>query len=63
MAENVIDPTHHPCLAALPAIFLKAMKGISAMVDAYLGRAKKKKLPPTFPHKIFACEWQADYGP
>ncbi len=37
VAENVIDPTHHPCLAALPAIFLKAMKGVSAMVDAYLG--------------------------
>ncbi|XP_059096422.1 ral GTPase-activating protein subunit beta-like isoform X2 [Tigriopus californicus] len=37
VAENVIDPTHHPCLAALPVIFLKSMKGISAMVDAYLG--------------------------
>ncbi len=37
VAENVVDPTHHPCLAALPGIFLKAMKGVSAMVDAHLG--------------------------
>ena len=38
VAENVIDPTHHPCLSALPSIFLKSMKGIAAMVDAYLGK-------------------------
>ena len=38
VAENVIDPTHHPCLSALPSIFMKAMKGVSAMVDAYLGK-------------------------
>ncbi|XP_071742895.1 ral GTPase-activating protein subunit beta isoform X25 [Lepeophtheirus salmonis] len=37
VAESVIDPTHHPCLATLPSIFLRAMKGISAIVDAYLG--------------------------
>ena len=37
MAENVIEPSNHPCLAALPDIFLKAMRGISAMVDAFLG--------------------------
>ncbi len=43
VAENVIDPTHHPCLAALPSIFLKAMKGVSAMVDAYLGKEEKRK--------------------
>jgi len=39
ISENVVDPTHHPCLAALPIIFLKAMKGVSAMVDAYLGES------------------------
>ncbi len=39
VAENVVDPTHHPCLAALPDIFLKAMKGVSAMVDAFLGKS------------------------
>jgi hypothetical protein len=38
VAENVIDPTHHPCLSALPGIFLKSMKGVAAMVDAYLGK-------------------------
>ena len=36
-ADSVIDPTHHPCLHSLPEIFFRAMKGISAMVDAYLG--------------------------
>ena len=36
VAENVIEPAHHPCLSSLPLIFLKAMKGISAMVDAFL---------------------------
>ncbi len=35
--EQPIDPAHHPCLRSLPKIFLKAMKGISVMVDAFLG--------------------------
>ena len=43
VAENVIDPTHHPCLAALPGIFLSAMKGVSAMVDAFLGKQKNQE--------------------
>ncbi|XP_023326700.1 ral GTPase-activating protein subunit beta isoform X1 [Eurytemora carolleeae] len=34
---GVIDPTYHPCLVSLPTIFLRAMKGVSAIVDAYLG--------------------------
>ena len=37
-SDSVIDPTHHPCLHSLPDIFFRAMKGISAMVDAYLGK-------------------------
>lgn len=28
----------HPCLQALPLIFLKAIKGISNQVDAFLGK-------------------------
>lgn len=28
---------HHPCLAQLPQIFLKAIKGIASQVDAFLG--------------------------
>ncbi|XP_060804490.1 ral GTPase-activating protein subunit beta isoform X2 [Amyelois transitella] len=35
--EGARDPSQHPCLAALPAIFHKAMKGIAAHVDAFLG--------------------------
>ncbi|XP_046806329.1 ral GTPase-activating protein subunit beta isoform X7 [Lucilia cuprina] len=30
----------HPCLQALPLIFLKAIKGISSQVDAFLGLSK-----------------------
>ena len=37
VSDSVIDPTHHPCLHSLPTIFFKAMQGVSAMVDAYLG--------------------------
>jgi len=40
VADSVIDPTHHPCLNSLPQIFFKAMKGVSAIVDAYLGLPK-----------------------
>ena len=38
VSDSVIDPTHHPCLHSLPNIFFKAMQGVSAMVDAYLGK-------------------------
>jgi len=44
VSDSVIDPTHHPCLHSLPTIFFKAMKGISAMVDAYLGLPKASQL-------------------
>ena len=37
ISSSVIDPTHHPCLTALPEIFVRAMKGLSAIVDAFLG--------------------------
>ncbi|KPJ14465.1 Ral GTPase-activating protein subunit beta [Papilio machaon] len=36
--DGARDPSTHPCLQALPAIFLKAMKGVAAHVDAFLGR-------------------------
>jgi hypothetical protein len=35
--DNVNDPCQHPCLQALPLIFLKAIKGIAGQVDAFLG--------------------------
>lgn len=31
---------HHPCLVLLPQIFLKAIKGISSQVDAFLGKLR-----------------------
>ena len=36
-SENVVDPRQHPCLNYLPHIFYKAMKGISVLVDLFLG--------------------------
>lgn len=36
--EGVMDPCQHPCLQALPTIFLKAIKGIAGQVDAFLGK-------------------------
>ncbi|XP_072031958.1 ral GTPase-activating protein subunit beta-like isoform X2 [Amphiura filiformis] len=44
--EQPIDPAHHPCLRSLPKIFLKAMKGISVMVDAFLGLPSTQPAPP-----------------
>ncbi|CAH2049064.1 unnamed protein product, partial [Iphiclides podalirius] len=40
--EGARDPSAHPCLQALPAIFLKAMKGIAAHVDAFLGQGTER---------------------
>ncbi|KAK6624852.1 hypothetical protein RUM44_011716 [Polyplax serrata] len=33
----VVDPSQHPCLSALPMIFLKAIRGVAGQVDAFLG--------------------------
>lgn len=38
--EGVLDPCQHPCLQALPTIFLKAIKGIAGQVDAFLGKCQ-----------------------
>ncbi|XP_050078948.1 ral GTPase-activating protein subunit beta isoform X3 [Anopheles maculipalpis] len=35
-----IEPQHHPCLLNLPQIFLKTLKGIAGLVDAFLGFTK-----------------------
>lgn len=34
---NGQDPSTHPCLLNLPQIFLKSIKGIACLVDAFLG--------------------------
>ena len=54
ISSSVIDPTHHPCLTALPEIFLRAMKGLSATVDSFLGYSNEdasndRKLNPKRP--------------
>lgn len=40
LREDSIEPHQHGCLLLLPQIFLKAMKGISSQVDAFLGKSK-----------------------
>ncbi|KAE8751950.1 hypothetical protein FOCC_FOCC001427 [Frankliniella occidentalis] len=39
-SDSVIDPCQHPCLSALPIIFLKAIRGVAGQVDAFLGIAR-----------------------
>ncbi|XP_074593185.1 ral GTPase-activating protein subunit beta-like [Brevipalpus obovatus] len=45
-SESLVDPRQHPYLNELPLIFFKAMKGLSMLVDTFLG------LP--FEFKIYA---------
>ncbi|KAI5651451.1 ral GTPase-activating protein subunit beta [Phthorimaea operculella] len=40
--DGARDPSQHPCLQALPSIFHKAMKGVAAHVDAFLGFGTSK---------------------
>ncbi|KAK3769083.1 hypothetical protein RRG08_032074 [Elysia crispata] len=54
-SEVVVDPSYHPCLARLPHTFLRAMKGISAMVNAFLGLPQDIKTEPTY-------DLQASFG-
>ncbi|XP_052272276.1 ral GTPase-activating protein subunit beta-like isoform X2 [Dreissena polymorpha] len=42
-SEDVIDPRQHECLLKLPQIFYKAMRGISIMVNAFLGISQDVK--------------------
>ncbi|XP_054710281.1 ral GTPase-activating protein subunit beta-like isoform X3 [Uloborus diversus] len=54
-SEMVVDPCQHPCLAVLPQIFYKAMKGISNLVDVFLGIAQLEQedtfhIPRTYSH-------------
>lgn len=38
------DPNQHPCLASLPAIFVRAMKGIAVLVDSFLGLSSTRPM-------------------
>lgn len=54
-SEMVIDPCQHPCLALLPQIFYKAMKGVANLVDVFLGIAQldveeTSHIPRTYSH-------------
>ncbi|KAK9501298.1 hypothetical protein O3M35_012037 [Rhynocoris fuscipes] len=59
--ESDTDPSAHPCLAALPINFLIAIKGISNLVDTFLGipsdplilpeEDQKKETPTPPPHR------------
>lgn len=39
LREIGMEAHQHPCLLQLPQIFLKAVKGISSQVDAFLGKS------------------------
>ena len=41
--NGVVDPLQHECLNNLPYIFFRAMRGISIMVNAFLGIAQSVK--------------------
>ncbi|XP_076100413.1 ral GTPase-activating protein subunit beta-like isoform X2 [Mytilus galloprovincialis] len=41
--NGVVDPIQHECLNKLPYIFFRAMRGISIMVNAFLGIAQSVK--------------------
>nr|KAG5690370.1 hypothetical protein BaRGS_001292 [Batillaria attramentaria] len=41
--EAVVDPSQHECLQKLPTIFFKAMRGVSVMVNAFLGLPQDMK--------------------
>jgi len=40
---DLLDRSQHSCLRMLPYIFLKAMKGVSSFVDAFLGKSHIQK--------------------
>jgi len=39
LRNDGMEPYQHPCLQALPQIFLKAIRGIASQVDAFLGNS------------------------
>uniref|UniRef100_H2ZQ53 Rap-GAP domain-containing protein n=1 Tax=Ciona savignyi TaxID=51511 RepID=H2ZQ53_CIOSA len=49
-SDTYFDASQHPCLRLLPYIFLKAMKGVSSLVDAFLVfmQVKKNKVDQSF---------------
>lgn len=62
VAKNVIDPTHHPCLEALPDIFLKAMQSVSSMVDAFVGIPNRSR-PNLANHRLSRGDITIDSKP
>uniref|UniRef100_H2ZQ54 Rap-GAP domain-containing protein n=1 Tax=Ciona savignyi TaxID=51511 RepID=H2ZQ54_CIOSA len=49
-SDTYFDASQHPCLRLLPYIFLKAMKGVSSLVDAFLGLSSEKRYEVTYPN-------------
>jgi len=41
-SSSVVEPCQHPCLNILPALYLKAIKGVASQVDAFLGMLVSK---------------------
>ncbi|XP_039256619.2 ral GTPase-activating protein subunit beta-like isoform X2 [Styela clava] len=50
--DNLQEPAQHPSLAMLPTIFLRALRGISTHVDAFLGISGQKRSEITYPNVL-----------
>ncbi|XP_041352672.1 ral GTPase-activating protein subunit beta-like isoform X2 [Gigantopelta aegis] len=42
-SHDVVEPSQHECLQKLPVIFYKAMRGVSIMINAFLGLSQSVK--------------------
>ncbi|KAL4239114.1 hypothetical protein ACF0H5_003817 [Mactra antiquata] len=62
-SEVVVDPRQHECLGKLPQIFYKAMRGVSIMVNAFLGIAQDVKEENILTNMSFQPSKQSIMGP
>ncbi|XP_053405362.1 ral GTPase-activating protein subunit beta-like isoform X3 [Mercenaria mercenaria] len=62
-SEVVVDPRQHECLNKLPQIFYKAMRGVSIMVNAFLGIAQDVKEENMLTNMSFQPSRQSVMGP
>ncbi|KAL3873490.1 hypothetical protein ACJMK2_036600, partial [Sinanodonta woodiana] len=63
VSQAVIDPSQYECLQKLPRIFYKAMRGISIMVNAFLGIAQDVKEENVLTNMSFQPSRQSVMGP
>lgn len=62
-SETVVDPRQHECLGKLPQIFYKAMRGVSIMVNAFLGISQDVKEENILTNMSLQSSRQSAMGP